>query len=153
MLRQMAISSSRAWMTWSLPRLRRRCEQLAGNIVTPIAYRQPRAIYEKLDYSIDDIEAAAGASIALSSEKVKVLMGRMRYPSLSVHGIEGAFYGTGGKTVIPAKVTGKFSIRFAHLYANLFYDRLTRVAGSFLLKRQRRSTLLWRFTSRLSSRS
>jgi len=37
----------------------------------------------------------------------------MRHPSLSIHGIEGAFYGSGAKTVIPAKVTGKFSIRFA----------------------------------------
>jgi len=38
-------------------------------------------------------------------------MGRMRYPSLSLHGIEGAFSGVGAKTVIPAKVSGKFSIR------------------------------------------
>jgi len=38
-------------------------------------------------------------------------MGRMRYPSLSIHGIEGAFSGVGAKTVIPAKVSGKFSIR------------------------------------------
>jgi len=39
-------------------------------------------------------------------------MGRMRMPSLSLHGIEGAFYGAGAKTVIPAKVSGKFSIRY-----------------------------------------
>ena len=38
-------------------------------------------------------------------------MGRMRYPSLSLHGIEGAFCGPGTKTVIPAKVGGHFSIR------------------------------------------
>jgi Cys-Gly metallodipeptidase DUG1 len=36
----------------------------------------------------------------------------MREPSLSLHGIEGAFYGVGAKTVIPAKVSGKFSIRY-----------------------------------------
>lgn len=42
-------------------------------------------------------------------------MSRMREPSLSLHGIEGAFYGAGAKTVIPAKVTGKFSIRYADL--------------------------------------
>ncbi|KAF9523811.1 glutamate carboxypeptidase [Crepidotus variabilis] len=70
-----------------------------------------KAIYAGLDYSIADIEGAAGGQIALSSDKVAVLMGRMRYPSLSIHGIEGAFYGAGGKTVIPAKVSGKFSIR------------------------------------------
>ena len=39
-------------------------------------------------------------------------MGRMRSPSLSLHGIEGAFSGVGAKTVIPAKVSGKFSIRW-----------------------------------------
>ena len=38
-------------------------------------------------------------------------MSRMREPSLSLHGIEGAFYAPGAKTVIPAAVTGKFSIR------------------------------------------
>ena len=72
-----------------------------------------RALYDRLDYSIADIEEAVGASIALSDDKTQVIMGRMRQPSLSIHGIEGAFYGSGAKTVIPAKVTGKFSIRFA----------------------------------------
>lgn len=38
-------------------------------------------------------------------------MNRWRYPSLSIHGIEGAFDGPGAKTVIPRKVIGKFSIR------------------------------------------
>ena len=71
----------------------------------------PRAIYEALNYNITDIEEAAGAPIALSCDKVSVLMGRMRSPSLSIHGIEGAFSAAGAKTVIPAKVSGKFSIR------------------------------------------
>ena len=39
------------------------------------------------------------------------LTGRSRFPSLSLHGIEGAFSAPGAKTVIPAKVIGKFSIR------------------------------------------
>ncbi|KAF9011935.1 hypothetical protein BDQ17DRAFT_1272331 [Cyathus striatus] len=72
---------------------------------------QEKAIYTSLDYSIADIEESAGAPIALSADKVEVLMGRMRHPSLSLHGIEGAFSGVGAKTVIPAKVSGKFSIR------------------------------------------
>lgn len=38
-------------------------------------------------------------------------MHRWRFPSLSLHGIEGAFAGVGAKTVIPGKVIGKFSIR------------------------------------------
>ncbi|KAF9030326.1 Zn-dependent exopeptidase [Hymenopellis radicata] len=89
-----------------------------GNILVPgvdemvaSALDDERAVYERLDYAIEDIEAAAGGKIALSSNKIDVLMGRMRSPSLSLHGIEGAFYGAGAKTVIPAKVAGKFSIR------------------------------------------
>ena len=70
-----------------------------------------RKIYEKIDYSIQDVEESVGASIALSDDKAAVLMGRMRFPSLSLHGIEGAFSAPGAKTVIPAKVSGKFSIR------------------------------------------
>lgn len=70
-----------------------------------------RQLYQKIDYGIEDVEHSAGAKISISDDKVTALMGRMRSPSLSLHGIEGAFYGVGGKTVIPAKVSGKFSIR------------------------------------------
>ncbi|KAF7334577.1 CNDP dipeptidase [Mycena venus] len=167
----------------------------AGNILVPgvddmvsAADVEEKAIYEKLDYSIADVESAAGGRIALSADKsgrararryreaeenaygasgasageialktslrsflscraharlgslsvdlwsgaclalsppssfptlpsvlsltltppflpqTQVLMGRMRLPSLSLHGIEGAFAGPGAKTVIPAKV-------------------------------------------------
>ena len=37
-------------------------------------------------------------------DKVKTLMARWRYPSLSLHGIQGAFADPGAKTVIPRKV-------------------------------------------------
>jgi Cys-Gly metallodipeptidase DUG1 len=70
-----------------------------------------RELYDALDYGIADVEASAGGQIAISSDRTKVLMGRMREPSLSLHGIEGAFYAPGAKTVIPASVSGKFSIR------------------------------------------
>ncbi|TRM67091.1 hypothetical protein BD626DRAFT_484722 [Schizophyllum amplum] len=89
-----------------------------GNILIPgvddmvaAADAEERKLYEQLDYSIADVEEAAGGKIALSDDKVQVLMGRMRLPSLSLHGIEGAFSGVGAKTVIPSKVAGKFSIR------------------------------------------
>ncbi|KIY69896.1 CNDP dipeptidase [Cylindrobasidium torrendii FP15055 ss-10] len=89
-----------------------------GKILVPGVYdmvtsadADEREIYERLDSSIAEIEEAAGGKIALSDSKVDVLMGRMRNPSLSLHGIEGAFYGGGAKTVIPAKVGGKFSLR------------------------------------------
>ena len=44
-------------------------------------------------------------------EKVKTLIGMWNNPSLSLHGIEGAWSENGTKTVIPGKVIGKFSIR------------------------------------------
>lgn len=78
-----------------------------------------RARYDILDYSVADIEQSAGAAIALTDDKASVLMGRMRYPSLSLHGIEGAFSAPGAKTVIPAKVSGKFSIRCVFLLNSL----------------------------------
>ncbi|QRW13107.1 Gly-Xaa carboxypeptidase [Ceratobasidium sp. AG-Ba] len=72
---------------------------------------EERSRYERMDYSIQDINESVGAAIALSDDKAEVLMGKMRYPSLSIHGIEGAFSAAGAKTVIPAKISGKFSIR------------------------------------------
>ncbi|EPQ54997.1 CNDP dipeptidase [Gloeophyllum trabeum ATCC 11539] len=75
------------------------------------ADEEEKKLYSSLDYSIADVEDAVGGKIAISEDKATVLMGRMRNPSLSLHGIEGAFYGAGAKTVIPAKVSGKFSIR------------------------------------------
>lgn len=57
------------------------------------------------------VSRRTGSKTIISDDKVQTLMSRMREPSLSLHGIEGAFYAPGAKTVIPASVTGKFSIR------------------------------------------
>ena len=53
----------------------------------------------------------------------------MRNPSLSIHGIEGAFSAAGSKTVIPATVHGKYSIR---LVPNLTPDTVAQLATGFL---------------------
>ncbi|TNN47391.1 Cytosolic non-specific dipeptidase [Liparis tanakae] len=58
--------------------------------------------YEKIEFDLDEYCKDVGE---------KILMHRWRYPSLSLHGIEGAFSEAGAKTVIPRKVIGKFSIR------------------------------------------
>lgn len=70
-----------------------------AELVDPLTDEE-RKRYEVLDYGIADIEHSAGAQIALHDDKTKVLMGRMREPSLSLHGIEGAFSAAGAKTVI-----------------------------------------------------
>eukprot|EP00835_Amoeboradix_gromovi_P001199 NODE_50_length_27150_cov_0.307308.p4 type:complete len:463 gc:universal NODE_50_length_27150_cov_0.307308:14709-13321(-) len=69
-------------------------------------------IYNKIDFSLSDFKSSLGnREITLSDDKKRILMGKWRHPSLSLHGIEGAFFSSGAKTVIPAKVKGKFSIR------------------------------------------
>lgn len=89
-----------------------------GEILIPGVYEGVTAAndkelqrYNELDYSIADLESAVGAQIANNDDKATVLMARSRNPSLSLHGIEGAFSGVGAKTVIPATVSGKFSLR------------------------------------------
>ncbi|GEM09802.1 glutamate carboxypeptidase [Rhodotorula toruloides] len=72
---------------------------------------EERKLYDDIDVTLGDFEQAIGAKVTISEDKSEVLMGRMRYPSLSIHGVEGAFSGQGAKTVIPAAVKGKFSIR------------------------------------------
>jgi len=70
--------------------------------------------YEKIDFDPEEYKKDIGLSKEsrmLSDTKAGLLMNRWRFPSLSLHGIEGAFSGSGAKTVIPRKVIGKFSIR------------------------------------------
>lgn len=64
-----------------------------------------------------------------NEDKIKILMHKWRYPSLSIHGIEGAYYEPGAKTVIPAKVIGKFSIR---LVPNQDPDHITECVQKYL---------------------
>ncbi|KAI0634047.1 CNDP dipeptidase [Trametes polyzona] len=79
--------------------------------MVPPPDEEERKIYEAIHYKVQDLDEATGASIGLSDDPVELLMGRMRYPSLSIHGVQGSFDTDGTKTVIPASVTAKFSIR------------------------------------------
>lgn len=69
-------------------------------------------LYENISFDVDQYREEIGCSKLLHKEdKIQLLMHRWRYPSLSIHGIEGAFFEPGQKTVIPRKVIGKFSLR------------------------------------------
>lgn len=83
------------------------------NDVAPLTPEE-EARYETIDFSEEDYKGWAGVEHlrrAVEGNKKKTLMSRWRYPSLSLHGIQGSFDGDGAKTVIPRKVTGKFSLR------------------------------------------
>lgn len=79
-------------------------------MIAPLTAKED-ALYDDIDFSVDELHAACGSTTGLHDNKKDILKHRWRYPSLSIHGVEGAFSGAGAKTVIPAKVIGKFSIR------------------------------------------
>ncbi|XP_046891461.1 cytosolic non-specific dipeptidase-like isoform X1 [Hypomesus transpacificus] len=68
-------------------------------------------MYQDIEFDIESYKNKMGVDQLMYSSKVDLLAHRWRYPTVSIHGIEGAFSGSGSKTVIPAKVTAKFSIR------------------------------------------
>lgn len=79
--------------------------------VEPITADEEKT-YENIDFDVDVYRSDVGANKLLHNEdKVKLLMHRWRFPSLSLHGIEGAFSEPGAKTIIPRHVLGKFSVR------------------------------------------
>lgn len=68
-------------------------------------------LYEDLNFDLEGYKTYLGMDRVLLDDPKTTLQNMWRNPSLSIHGIEGAFSGPGGKTVVPAKVTGKVSMR------------------------------------------
>jgi len=76
---------------------------------------EEESLYENIDFDVNEfkkeVRVTNYGNTLLKPDKVSLLMARWRYPSLTIHGIQGAFSGEGVKTVVPSKVAGKFSIR------------------------------------------
>ena len=74
--------------------------------VAPLT-EEEKAKYVNIDFDVESYRKDLGApgSLMHGNDKVKTLMARWRYPSLSLHGIQGAFSDPGAKTVIPRKVS------------------------------------------------
>lgn len=70
-----------------------------------------KALYGDISFTMNNLHESLGSTTSVHENAEQTLMARWRYPSLSIHGVEGAFSAPGAKTVIPAKVIGKFSIR------------------------------------------
>ncbi|XP_069885050.1 beta-Ala-His dipeptidase [Dipodomys merriami] len=90
----------------------------SGHILIPGIYDQVAPItaeeiqkYKSIDLDLEEYRNSSQVEKFLFDTKEEILMHLWRYPSLSIHGIEGAFDEPGAKTVIPGCVTGKFSIR------------------------------------------
>ncbi|KAI1270743.1 cytosolic non-specific dipeptidase [Xylariaceae sp. FL1019] len=89
-----------------------------GKIQIPGIYEQvapvtsdEEGLYDSIAFTMDTLHESLGSKTTIFEDKKSTLMARWRNPSLSIHGIEGAYSAPGAKTVIPAKVIGKFSIR------------------------------------------
>uniref|UniRef100_A0A4X2LX85 Carnosine dipeptidase 1 n=1 Tax=Vombatus ursinus TaxID=29139 RepID=A0A4X2LX85_VOMUR len=90
----------------------------SGHILIPGIYdnvaplsEEEKKMYETIDLNLEEYQNNSQVERFLFDTKEEILMHLWRYPSLSIHGIEGAFHEPGAKTVIPAQVIGKFSIR------------------------------------------
>nr|XP_023490510.1 beta-Ala-His dipeptidase-like [Equus caballus]XP_023490517.1 beta-Ala-His dipeptidase-like [Equus caballus] len=73
--------------------------------------KRKKKMYEAIDLDLEEYRNSSQVKKFLFDTKEEILMHLWRYPSLSIHGIEGAFEEPGAKTVIPGRVVGKFSIR------------------------------------------
>lgn len=81
-----------------------------NEMVAPLSADE-KSLYGDISYTMGNLYESLGSQTSIHESKEPALMARWRYPSLSIHGVEGAFSAPGAKTVIPAKVVGKFSIR------------------------------------------
>ncbi|XP_028673047.1 beta-Ala-His dipeptidase-like isoform X1 [Erpetoichthys calabaricus] len=89
-----------------------------GQILVPGIYddvapltEEERKLYENIQFDLEEYKNNIGVTRLIYDKKEDVLMHYWRYPSLSIHGIQGAYADPGSKTVIPNKVIGKFSMR------------------------------------------
>lgn len=100
--------------------------------VAPVAEGE-HEIYEKITFDPKELRGDVGCKrLRHNEDKKQLLMHRWRNPSLSIHGIEGAFSEPGAKTVVPAKVIGKFSIR---IVPNQTPEQVEKVVLAYLNKK------------------
>lgn len=97
-------------------------------MVAPVTDEE-KSLYGDISFTMADMHESLGSTTTIFENKEQTLMARWRNPSLSIHGIEGAFSAPGAKTVIPAKVVGKFSIRTV---PNLESDRVDELVFQYV---------------------
>lgn len=100
------------------------------DLVAPLTPEEAKR-FDNMEYALTDLHSATGNDVAINEDKAKTLMARMRFPSLSLHGVEGAFSAPGAKTVICAAVTGKFSVR---LVPNMTPEKVIELVKQYVEK-------------------
>lgn len=93
-------------------------------------------MYENIDLDLEEYQKSSRVERFLFDTKEELLTHLWRYPSLSIHGIEGAFDEPGTKTVIPGRVLGKFSIRLVpHMTPSVVETQVTQHLEAVFSKR------------------
>ncbi|XP_038627236.1 beta-Ala-His dipeptidase isoform X3 [Tachyglossus aculeatus] len=116
----------------------------SGHILVPGIYdnvaplsEEEKKFYEAIDFDLEEYKNSSHVEKFLYDTKEELLQHLWRYPSLSIHGIEGAFDEPGMKTVIPGQVTGKFSIRLVpHMDIPVVEKQVTQYLEDIFSKRQ-----------------
>ncbi|KAI1806776.1 hypothetical protein F4811DRAFT_509163 [Daldinia bambusicola] len=93
--------------------------------VAPVT-KEEETLYDGISFTMETLHDSLGSKTTIFEDTKSTLMARWRFPSLSIHGVEGAFSAPGAKTVIPAKVTGKFSIR---IVPNMEIDKVNEIVA------------------------
>ncbi|XP_060133910.1 beta-Ala-His dipeptidase [Zootoca vivipara] len=113
----------------------------SGHILIPGIYdgvanftEEEKKLYEPIEFDLEQYKFNVGVKKFLYDTKEEILSHLWRFPSLSIHGIEGAFHEKGIKTVIPSRVIGKFSIRLVP-HMNLSTVQLERYLEKVFSKR------------------
>ncbi|XP_008072129.1 beta-Ala-His dipeptidase [Carlito syrichta] len=115
----------------------------SGHILIPGIYDQVAPLteeeihmYKAIDLDLEEYRNSSQVEKFLFDTKEEILMHLWRYPSLSIHGIEGAFDDPGAKTVIPGRVIGKFSIRLVpHMNLSVVEKQVTQHLQDVFSKR------------------
>lgn len=115
----------------------------SGHILVPGIYdsvapltEDEKDTYKAVDLDLEEYRNSSQVEKFLFETKEEILMHLWRYPSLSIHGIEGAFDEPGAKTVIPGRVVGKFSIRLVpHMNVSVVEKQVKRHLEDVFSKR------------------
>ncbi|MFX0185321.1 MAG: M20/M25/M40 family metallo-hydrolase [Candidatus Hodarchaeota archaeon] len=78
--------------------------------VKPVS-EEEKLLYENLEFSLEEYKKSIGVDKVLAEDPIQTMMNMWRNPSLTIHGIQGAFSESGSKTVVPSRVIGKVSMR------------------------------------------
>ena len=72
-----------------------------NELVAPVT-EEEKKLYPNISYTMENLFESIGSKTSIFETKDETLMARWRFPSLSLHGVEGAFYQPGAKTVLRA---------------------------------------------------